>query len=254
MRNRSIKHGFTLVELLVVIAILIVLASLIFPALRVVRESARVAQSTSNLRQLVLANLTFEVEHGHYAPAMDENNNVRWHGRRVHGDTFRAEGGYLTPYLGGSEGIRRCPLLDTWTLVEEHSFEDGSGGYGYNSSYIGGRPGNRFRPARAADISDPSGTMMFATTALARREGIQEYPFAEPPFWDFGGGPTTFRPDASVHFRARGKALVGWVDGRVTAEPPSRVGASSVYGGDPERSLLGWFGPEERNGYWNPRR
>lgn len=246
------KRGFTLIELLTVLAILSVLGAILLPALRAARESAQVSQSSSNLRQLVLANTTYEVEHGHYAPATTQSNDVRWHGERVAGNVFAAPGGFLTPYLSGGEGIRRCPLLDNWTLVDADSFEDGSGGYGYNSVYVGGRPGNPLRPARAADIARPSSTVMFATTALARQNGLQEYPFAEPPFWDFGNGPTTFRPDASVHFRARGRALVGWVDGRVSAEEPTRFGSSSVYGGTPEGERLGWFGPEENNGFWNP--
>jgi len=96
---------------------------------------------------------------------------------------------------------------------------------------------------------------MFATSGYANGKDIQEYPFCEPPFWDFGEGPTEWRPSPSVHFRFSNKALVAWADGRVTAEScdPREVGFNP-HGGDAEAQKLGWFGPDEENGYWNPRR
>lgn len=48
-------HGFTLVEMLVVIAIISVLAALLFPALRNVRQRAKMASCMNNLRQMGLA-------------------------------------------------------------------------------------------------------------------------------------------------------------------------------------------------------
>lgn len=56
----TIKRGFTLVELLVVIAIIGILVAMLFPALQVVRQSARKAKCSANLRQVILATLTYE--------------------------------------------------------------------------------------------------------------------------------------------------------------------------------------------------
>ena len=70
-RRRVFDEGFTLVELLVVIAIIGILVSLIFPALQVVRQSARRTQCSANLRQIILATLNYESAHHQFPPGDD---------------------------------------------------------------------------------------------------------------------------------------------------------------------------------------
>ncbi len=255
------RTGFTLIELLVALGIVAVLASLLVPALGRARRTAWATQSGANLRQLATANLAYAADRGSYAPADNQRNTRRWSGGLgSDGRTFDPTQGFLAPYLGESRRVTACPLFVDM-LQGGDSFENGSGGYGYNSSYIGGRPGGSYtadglrEAARASQVESPATTVMFTTSALARATGVQEYPYAEPPFWDFGGGPTAYRPTPSVHFRFDGQALVVWCDGHLSRESRAdRPAGTNPYGGDAAARNLGWFGPDAGNGYWNTAR
>ena len=119
-----------------------------------------------------------------------------------------------------------------------------------------------FRAVKIAGHEKAGGTLevdffdgVIGALDLAMDDGVQEYPYAEPPFWDFGDGPTSFRPSPTVHFRFNGQAIVGWCDGHVSLErKEKRDVGENPYGGDPDAHQLGWFGPDEENGYWNPNR
>lgn len=63
------NRAFTLVELLVVIAIVGVLVSLLLPAVQSARESARVTQCSSHLRNIGMATLTMHDAIGAFPPA-----------------------------------------------------------------------------------------------------------------------------------------------------------------------------------------
>jgi prepilin-type N-terminal cleavage/methylation domain-containing protein len=255
--------GFTLLELLVVLAIIGGLAGVGYTVSKTLTNRARILESSTNLRSLVIANQSYESDFGRYCPADDQSNNRRWHGARTSGGSdFDPRNGFLAPYLGRSQRVNTCPLFKAM-VSNADSFESGTGGYGYNAAYIGGRPGgsyDRSSKLRIAEtmsnIPDPAGTVMFATTAYARSSGLQEYPYCEPPFWDFGSGASGQRPSPSVHFRANGKALVAWCDGHISEEPNNKQAShgENPHGGDSRELDLGWFGREQNNGWWNPRK
>lgn len=255
-RSTGSDRGFTLVELLVVILLVAALSVLAYSGTRRFITSARVAESSNNLRSLAIANTTYLADNGVYCPADDRSDNRKWHGaRKSSGGRFDPTQGFLSPYLGKSMRVTVCPLFRA--LVEgSSSYEYGAGGYGYNAAYIGGYPGGGYdsitkirNPQRPANVPNPGRTVMFTTAAYAQPAGLQESSYCEPPFWDDGS-----KPSPTVHFRANGKALVAWCDGSVTAESKNAsTPGFNPHGGDAEKWNLGWFGPDDNNGYWNPK-
>lgn len=254
--NRNPRHhclrGFTIVELLVVVLIVVALSAITLALIRKSMVSGRMAASSANIRQLALANITYLSEHGTYCPAMDRRNLVRWHGARTsRRGAFEPAEGFLSPYLGKSREVGLCPEFER--LVDDpSSWEKGSGGYGYNATYIGGTYENPYRPNRPGNVNRPSRTLMFATSALAKGSGLQEYPFAEPRQWEDPNGRLSGSLQPSVHFRFNGKALIAWCDGSVTAESMSESSDLNYYGGDNLKHQIGFPGPNTENGWWNP--
>jgi prepilin-type N-terminal cleavage/methylation domain-containing protein len=60
--KRRVRQGFTIVELLVVISIIALLLGILLPAIGKARDSARLRQSSSNLRQLAAAHQMYASE------------------------------------------------------------------------------------------------------------------------------------------------------------------------------------------------
>lgn len=268
IRGRAVKRGLTLVELLVVISILALLLALLMPALAGARSRAYGLVCRSNIRQLVLANIGYSVEHdGFYAPAAqdmwDNAGRHRWHGvRESLGEPFDPSKGPLVGYLADGR-IKECPARVGFVRGPDWntSFEQGSGGYGYNMAYLGSRLWDARlngpqafqqayrRTTSAGEVARPGQTLMFADTAMANDgASLIEYSFAEPPFAVFAGHVMAdFRMSPSIHFRHGGLANVGWADGHISAEPMAELEGVNVYGVDSSALKLGWFKPVDNS-------
>jgi len=215
----SRRLGFTLIELLVVIAIIGILASLLMPAIAQAREKGRQAYCMNNLHQLALAMLLYAQDHdGGYVPAQDPDNLMRWHGRRESWDQpFDPKQGPLWDYYG-TEGLKACPSFDP-DLESQGNFEQGTGGYGYNSQYVGGTPApwpQMCVPAKDFMISDPANTVMLTDTAFLDCERhLTEYSFCEAPYYAYWQSPA----NPSTSFRHTGLAAVAFCDSHVKAMP-----------------------------------
>lgn len=97
------RSAFTLIELLTVIAIIGVLAGILLPVVGRVRDSARAAQCTSNMRQIGQAvHLFINDNKGLAPPAFYKQQHLVWT--------------YLAPYIGKKPANQRyalrCPNLE----------------------------------------------------------------------------------------------------------------------------------------------
>lgn len=246
--------GFSFVELLVVVVLIGVLSALVFQGFNAAKTQANKAVSAGNLRQLAAANLLYAADHQTYCPAdLDGRNLILWHGGRLAVSApFDPAKGLLSEYLGTSRQVGRCPQLER--MINASAFnESGAGGYGYNDTYIGGIPSEYLKANRPANIPNPSRTLMFATTAFAVVGGIQEYASAAPPNEVDANWRIRGKLQPSVHFRFNDRALIAWCDGHVSEELPTGASETNFYGGDNALLKLGFCGPSDNNGWWNPR-
>jgi prepilin-type N-terminal cleavage/methylation domain-containing protein/prepilin-type processing-associated H-X9-DG protein len=259
--NVKNKKAFTLVELLVVISIIASLFSILMPALSTARSHARTAICKSNVRQLILANTGYANENdNYYVPAAEDVNAQygglhRWHGARpTPNDAFDPLKGPLVKYLADGK-VKECPEKKVFiqSTKWDGSFEKGCGGYGYNMAYIGGRYGHagvdgsigHKLTAKTSDIGRTAETVMFADSAYLKNGNLIEYSFAEAPYSLYNGRIVTYSlMYPTIHFRHRGKANVGWVDGHISSQEMAKYeGKNAAYLARFAAVHLGWFGP-----------
>lgn len=98
VRSRPRRSGFTLIELLTVIAIIGILAAIIIPVVGKVRTSAKRSQGISNLRQVVLAGLSYA-----------QDNRGRWFATESEDGVFYTEA--LARYAFKVSGTNRSDLF-----------------------------------------------------------------------------------------------------------------------------------------------
>lgn len=91
-RRGAVRHGMTLVEVLVVIGVIAILMALMLVVIQSVRESARRAQCSNNLRQIALGCITHEQYRGHYPSG---GWGHAWVGMPDRGSDYKQPGGWI---------------------------------------------------------------------------------------------------------------------------------------------------------------
>lgn len=111
-RKRSVKRpcAFTLVELLVVITIISILTGLLLPAVQAAREASRQSQCRNNLKQQMLAVLSYESQVEHLPP-----------GTRIHENEFSKSSSWRVAIL---EHMEEGALLDLLDPTPEGGFNN----------------------------------------------------------------------------------------------------------------------------------
>lgn len=266
---RNPQSAFTLIEVLVVAAVIALLMAILLPSLSNARQSTRAAVCASNIRQLVIANHGYAAENRDYLVPGGSDEYVgfggrrRWHGTRKSAtappgpsNLFDPRGSPLIRYLRDGV-VKECPSFRDYTRSASlNTFEAGSGGYGYNRVYLGGRIdlyGSTAKGmqlgAKLGEVHQPSLTVMFTDVALAQLTPggvvMAEESYCYPPFPFISPGQLSTDPASpSIHFRHNHRALSAWADGHADARRMSFSGPSAYLLTEEEmRNLdLGWFG------------
>ena len=235
MRKRI---GFTLIELLVVIAIIAILLAVLMPALRKVKESARVVACKSNLKNIGLAVELYLNDYERRLPPRQSSNGFLW----IYADGRDREAGsgggtywgtWFRNYLKDSTEIFGCPSLQRVPegLIYSYSdFPDPSEVIQHAAFGLNSHP--RARHRNTNDIYRPDEFIFCTDHAEPRPECGTSDGFHNG---DRRGGMnlTSYRPGGSrahtyrqifrhnIRYgdndRTGGRAHILWLDGHVTA-------------------------------------
>lgn len=164
-QKTSMRRGLTLLELLIVLTIIVILMSLILPAKRGSRESARIAQCTGQLKQIASGLESYRDSFGVFPPAFTVDKN----GKPLH--SWRT---LVLPYIGQEKLYESIDLSKPWDdPVNAKAFQEiprdywcpNSGDRENKTLYLGvaGKHGyfEGSRPRRSGEITDkPEETLM----------------------------------------------------------------------------------------------
>jgi prepilin-type N-terminal cleavage/methylation domain-containing protein/prepilin-type processing-associated H-X9-DG protein len=244
------KRGFTLIELLVVIAIIAILAAILFPVFARARENARKASCAQQVRQMVLAHLSYSNDYderlviwcdgwntSYIIPGLENNNpksgHCWWHLLEPYTKAIR-----MTQFCPSTGELNRGRKNDTdYGMNCQAAWDDEAGRHGsppvincddniLARSDLTGDP-DQYIPMEGlaySRIERPGDYILVADTndygymADANSDSMMRL----PGYCTCTGqcGPTsTYRTDTGAlsRYRHMAKPNIGWADGHVTS-------------------------------------
>jgi prepilin-type N-terminal cleavage/methylation domain-containing protein/prepilin-type processing-associated H-X9-DG protein len=229
------RSAFTLIELLVVISIIAILASMLLPAITLVREAAKSSNCASNQRQIILAVTAYANENEgtlpySWGPIPSNAGTYHWFANERLGQYLEIEDNNIPWNAATSSGDIRL-IKGTWRILRcpTNNLNPGGVSYGLNTRFFcdatdvtAGAP--TFPPKSVSRVGKSSSTVILGDVSSDSRMYIYT------PVKLFGNNINVEQtPSWSVDYpwrqhhipvmRHRKAGVIGFLDGHVRQTP-----------------------------------
>jgi prepilin-type processing-associated H-X9-DG protein/prepilin-type N-terminal cleavage/methylation domain-containing protein len=171
-----LKRAFTLVEILIVVCIIALLAALLFPVFKSVRDSARTASCASNLGQIGKALAFYTQDHNERLPLIAHSDGLTWVDS-------------VFPYARSTQ-VFECPSAEHGQYVP---------GGSPNAPLVSGTAGPEYGGNGSYDLVTPlietqrtAGSSLTTYVIYPKGLSLQRYRFPSSTILVLDGGDTTY--------------------------------------------------------------
>lgn len=227
------KKFFTLIELLVVIAIIAILAGMLLPALNSARNRAKSSACIGNLKNISLANITYQGDNNEYFPPRHVQGNGTWNWAVL---TYEYMGGKLKPptqntYYQRLLKVLFCPA-DVENCMTDSARNTSHLSYGQNfylTTYQADAFGNtQAVPHSTRKITFPSETLFLAD--IINSQQVLTYPHAASSI-HFDLDASLYSRDVTYYaMRHQNKLNTVMVAGNINAMSVHHINIPKPYG------------------------